>query len=252
MIQGLYSAATGMVAIERRHDVLANNVANAATPGYKRQEPVNMGFYQLFSDKLRHPAYYRQDVAPGGGVKMMETFPNLSAGQFYHTDDPLHVALQGPGFLVADTPNGPRYTRSGDLSIDGDGDLATRSGFKIQGVGGGAIPVGDGRVNIGLDGGVLVNGQPAGQLRLVEFENPERLLREGDSLYRASEEVAGQLATAGETFIQHKRLEMSNVNLPMEMGRMVIGMRAYEANQRVITTIDSTLGRLIDQVAVPR
>lgn len=252
MIQGLYTAATGMVALEARHDVLANNVANAATPGYKRQEPVQMGFYQLFSDELHRSSFYTRDTAPGGGVKMMETAPYMAGGQLYQTEDPLHVGLEGPGFLVVDTPEGDRYTRAGDLTIDAQGDLSTRSGFKLQSAEGGAISVGGGVALISDDGSVRVNGQPAGQLRVVEFATPNRLMREGDSLYRASDEVAAQMAPASDTLVQHKQLEMSNVNLPQEMGNMMLGLRAYEANQRVLTTIDTTLGRLIDQVAVPR
>lgn len=252
MIQGLYTAATGMVALEARHEVLANNVANAATPGYKRQEPVQMGFYQLFSDELRRPSFYTRDTAPAGGVKMLETYPYMNSGQLYQTGDPLNVALEGPGFLVADTPEGDRYTRAGDLTIDAQGDLSTRSGFKIQSAEGGAITVGGGVATIGTDGSVQVDGQAVGQLRVVEFAAPTRLVRVGDSLYRASDEVAAQMTAATDTTVQQKQLEMSNVNLPQEMGNMMLGMRAYEANQRVLTTIDTTLGRLIDQVAVPR
>jgi len=251
MIQGLYSAANGLVALESRQEAIANNIANAATAGYKRHQPVQFGFYQEFQTALRSPGWHRTDTAPGGGVKVIDTHPNLSNGIMQSTGNDLHVALQGPGYLVVDTEGGERYTRTGDLTIDADGELATATGYKLQSVSGRALTIGQGALNIGTGGAVAVDGQPVGQLRLVEFAEPHRLLREGDNLFAASAEVEEQRAEAADTRVVQGRLEMSNVNLPVELGSMMLGLRAYEANQRVITTIDATMSRLIDQVAMP-
>jgi flagellar basal-body rod protein FlgG len=251
MIQGLYAAASGMVALEERQSITANNIANASTPGFKRHQPVQLGFYQVFHQTMRHPLVHNLDAAPGGGAKIVESFPQLAGGVLRATDSPLHAAVQGPGFFVVDTPQGERFTRSGDFSIDMEGHLSTPTGFKVQGEGGGPIDVRGGTINIARDGGVTVDGIPAGRIRVVEFGAPERLLRAGDSLYAANEAVRAQMTGAGNSTVEQSRLEMSNVNLPQEMTSMLLGLRAYEANQRVIQTLDGTLGRLIDQVATP-
>lgn len=251
MIQGMYTAASGMLAVESRQDTIANNIANASTIGFRREAPVQLGFYQVFSETLQTPIHYNLEPAPAGGVKIVETYTKQDGGAFQNTENPLNVALRGPGYFVLDTPQGERYSRSGDFTIDIDGELATRNGNKVQSVSGQPIDVRGGEVNIDREGRVSVEGVPAGQIRLIEFASPERLNREGDSLYKASEEVLRQSAVAANTTMEQSTLEMSNVNLPAEMVQMMLGMRAYEANQRVIQGLDDTIGRLIEQVGMP-
>ena len=256
MNQGLYMAASGLVAVEARQTALANNIANVATPGFRRQTPVKLGFYQTFSEVLRHPFHFDVRSAPGGGVKLVETYTDLGAGALVSTGNPLNLAIQGPGYFVVDTPEGERFTRAGDFVVDADGDLATRDGFKVQSIGGAAIAVGAGEFLVAEDGSIQVDGQPAGQLRLVEFTTPERLLREGDNLYSAADDVLQGATEAADapvrsTRVSARQLEQSNVNVTVEMADMMLGLRAYEANQRVIQTIDSTFGRLIEQVGMP-
>lgn len=252
MIQGLYTAAAGMIAVEGRQDIIANNVANIGTPGYKRQEAVQLGFSQILNGQLRNPEHFNRIPAPAGGVKLVETFPHMDSAALRETDNPLHVGLAGPGFMVVDTPGGERFTRAGEFTIDVEGHLATPDGHKVQSVAGAPIDVRDGVVVIGREGGVTVDGVPAGQIRVVEFESPQRLMRQGDSLYAANEEVRARMIDAEETAVEQNQIEMSNVNVTLEMGKMMMGLRAYEANQRVIQTIDSTVGRMIEQIAMPR
>ncbi|MBI1319543.1 MAG: flagellar basal-body rod protein FlgF [Candidatus Hydrogenedens sp.] len=251
MIQGLYTAAGGMLAVEKRQEAIANNIANAATPGYKRAQPVQLGFYQVFQTAMRRPAWHRADTAPSGGVKLVDTYPSLQSGILQDTGNDMNLALQGPGFFVVDTPAGERYTRAGSFTIDPDGHLATGDGFKVQSASGQPLAIGSGSFNVGEDGTITVDGEPAGRIRMVEFAQPYRLQHEGGNLLRASQEVEQQRAESADTRLVQGRLEMSNVSLPQEMGGMMLGLRAYEANQRVITTIDETMGRLIDQVGMP-
>ena len=250
MIQGLYTAAGGMIATENRQAVIANNIANASTPGYKTHSPVQLGFYQVFTGKLQRPFRFDTEAAPAGGVKIVETYPDMRTGILRDTDNPFNVALEGPGFLVLDTPRGERYSRAGDFVVDGQGQLSTADGFKVQSVSGQPIDVRGGRVNIGRDGQVTVDGAEAGQLRLVEFEQPTRLVREGSNLFSASDELREKSAAAANTIVEQGSLEMSNVDLPREMIQMMLGMRAYEANQRVIQGIDASIGQLIEQVGM--
>ena len=251
MIPGLYSAASGMVAEEARQATLANNIANAATPGYKRQAPVSLGFYQVFSEKARSPFLWELEAAPGGGAKIVETYTDTTMGPLRQTGSPLNLALSGPGYIAVDTPRGERFTRSGDFTIDIDGHLATQDGMKVLSTDGEPIDVRGADVNIAQDGNVVVDGIPSGRISIVEFEQPERLTREGDNLYSASEEVRTRSAEASDTLVQQASLELSNVSLPYEMIQMIQGVRTYEANQRIIQTADSTLGKLIEQVGMP-
>lgn len=251
MITGLYTAANGMMANETRETVIANNIANAATVGFRRQEPVVEGFYELFSNKLVRPTRFNLNGAPGGGVKLVETYTNTAEGAITVTEDPLNVALMGAGFLSVQTPKGERFSRNGKFTIDGDQDLATVDGFKVMSDGGAPINVAGGLIAIGNDGTVSVNGTVRGRLKVTEFEDPHMLTRQGETLYYASEQAQERSTPATKTTVVHKALEMSNVNIPQEMINMIVGLRAYGANQKVVNAVDDTLSRLIDQVGTP-
>ncbi|MFP4502059.1 MAG: flagellar hook-basal body protein [Candidatus Hydrogenedentota bacterium] len=252
MIAGLYSAANGLVALHESQAATANNIANAATNGFKRTQPVQQGFYEVFSNTMRQPGAFDMERAPGGGVKVAETYASMRAGPLHTTGNPLDVGLEGPGFIAVDTAGGERFTRDGAFSIDGDGELATAAGHKVQNVGGGHLDVRGGIVIIGADGTVHVDGVPAGQIRMLEFENPQGLRQEGDNLYRAPEPVLDASARAANTRTLQSQLEGSNVNLSQEMTNLMLGMRAYEANQRSVRAADETISQLIEKVGVPR
>ena len=256
MNQGLYTAATGMMAVEARQSALANNIANVSTPGFKRHAPVQLGFYQTFSEVMRHPFHFNARSAPAGGVKVVETFTDLGGGAMQSTGNPLNVGIQGPGYFAVDTPRGERFTRAGDFSIDIDGHLATSEGFKVQSVAGGAIEVNGGQLIVAADGSVTVDGAPMGQIRLVEFAQPERLLREGTNLYLANDEVMNQSTEVANAVQQNTRLnqsnlERSNIDVTNEISSMMLGLRAYEANQKVIQALDGTLSQVISQGGMP-
>lgn len=252
VIVGLYAAANGLRAVADRQDVLANNIANAATPGFRRQRVIDKGFYPVFLDKARRPIWTDGVRAPGGGLQTTETFSDFASGGIRTTGNPLDVALQGPGFLAVETPQGERFTRNGTFTVDTDGQLATPDGFKVLGEGGGGIDVRGGRVQFARDGTVYVDGAPTGRLRLVEFEDAHMLTREGANLFRASDAALRRSAPAAETEVLAESLELSNVQLPYELIQMTMGLRLYEANQRVITAIDETASRVIQDVGTPQ
>ncbi len=251
MIQGLYAAATGMIALEERHAVVANNLANAATNGFKRQNAIPEGFYEVFLGKMGTPQILDAERGPGGGLKTFETYSDFSSGPLQTTGDPLNAALMGPGFFAVSTPNGDRFTRDGAFTIDADGQLATTEGYKVQGAGGGGIDVSGGSAQIDENGVVWVDGVQTGQLGITEFADPQLLQREGDNLYAAPQEALTQSAPATETMVAPKSLEASNVKVPVEMAQMILGLRAYTANQKVINAVDETVGRLISDVGSP-
>jgi flagellar basal-body rod protein FlgG len=251
MIQGLYAAASGMVGLERRQDVYANNIANAATPGFRRHVPVNQGFNEILLRSMRHPFRLNAERAPGGGQKIVETFTDVQGGNITVTEDPLNIALQGPGFIGIETLQGERFTRNGKLAVDTNGLLTTADGYHVQATNGGGIDVSGGAISIDQDGNVYSQGLFVAQIRLVEFEDPHMLMRVGANLYEASDEAMRRSAEAVDTRVLHKSLELSNVQVPSEMVAMMLGSRVYAANQRVINAIDETMGRLINEVAMP-
>ncbi len=249
---GLYMAAHGMRSIEDRQAVIANNIANAATPGFRRQEGIVEGFYHLLLGETGTVQRYDVRDAPGGGLKLTETFSDVRGGPVVATGRSLDAALEGPGFFGVETPFGERFMRHGSLSRNSAGALQTPDGFNVQSVGGGPLVLGEGRIMFSPDGTVLVNGQPAGQLRLVEFDDPHMLTREGRNLYRASVEALEQSAPAENTRVIGGSIEQSNVQVGAEVMKLRLGARAYAANQRVVNAIDETISMVIREVGTPR
>ena len=247
MIQGLYAAASGMISLEDRMAVTANNVANASTPGFRTQNAIQRGFDEVLLSQYRRPVWLNSEKAPGGGLRTLETFTDTRSGPVTMTGNALNVALSGPGYIAVSTAGGERYTRNGSFTIDGDGQLSTTDGLKVLGQGGGGIDASGGSVEIDEEGRVSVDGREAGRIRLVEFEDPHGLTREGHNLYAAT--TPGAEAT--ETRVAPKSLEMSNVQVPYEMTQMTLALRMYSANQKVINAFDETMTRLINEVGAP-
>lgn len=251
MIQGLYAAANGILSMEDRQAVIANNIANSTTPGFKRQISVQEGFYQTFLGATKNFSRFDAMTAPGGGVKLTETFTDFANGIIAQTGNPFDVALIGPGFFAVETPEGLRFTRNGKFSLGVEGELVTNDGYKVLSVDGNSITLGAGSVTFGSDGTVRVDGEVAGLIRIVEFDDNHMLTREGFNLYIASDAAQNRSHPATSTTVAAQSLESSNVSTAGEMVQMMLALRGYEANQRVIMAIDETTRRLIDQVGAP-
>jgi flagellar basal-body rod protein FlgG len=251
MIQGLYASANGMMAVEDRQAVIANNIANASSPGFKRQLAVQKGYYKAYFGEIDGVHRLNADRAPGGGLKTTQTFTDYSDGVIKTTGRDLDIALVGPGFLEVNTPRGERYTRSGKLAASSEGDLVTDHGYTVMSVDGEAINIAGGPFSIDSEGFVRVGGDERGQIRVVEFVEPHMLNRAGYSLYQASDEALELSGPGTNTVIAPQSLETSNVQLPSEVTHMIMAMRAYAANQNVINAIDQTASRMIDQVGAP-
>ena len=247
MIQGLYTAANGMVAVEDRQAIIANNIANASTNGFKSQLAVQKGYYgEYMGTKFPSNA-----TAPGGGVKLTETFSNFSGGGITKTGGDLDVAIMGKGFFNVQMGEQSLYTRNGQFSINPSGLLSTPSGYTVLDMDGSPIDVSGGVIAIDETGGVRVNGEVRAQLAVTQFEDPHGLKRVGDNVFQASEDMMAQASQAVDTQIGSQSLETSNVQVPTEMINMMMALRAYGANQKVISTIDETVSRMIDQVGSP-
>ena len=247
MIQGMYMAANGMIAVEDRQAVIANNIANASTHGFKRQLAVQKGFYGAFMGSKIPPT----NIAPGGGVNLTETFSNFSGGALIKTGGALDIALQGDGFFKVQQGDFNLFTRNGQFSVNSAGFLSTPDGNIVLDTGDNPIDVSGGIIAIDQTGGIKVNGEVRAQLAIIKFDDPHALKRLGDNIFQASEDALENAAQAIDPLVVSHSLETSNVEVPTEMINMMMALRAYGANQKVITSIDETLSRMIDQVGGP-
>ena len=234
MERGLYIAASGMLAELVRQDQLANDLANASTPGYKADRAAQASFGEL----LLENSATGQPIGPLGlGVHIAELKTDLAQGPVKQTDEPLDVALAGPGFLAVQTAQGTRYTRDGQLTVDAKGVLETATGNPVLDAQGKTISVVGhaADLTIGADGTITASGKTLGKLAILSLTNPAK---QGDTLFTGT---AGA-APAGTT-LQQGALEGSDTNPARVMVDMIVSLRAYEASQRVIHSIDETLQR---------
>jgi len=216
------------VTLERQLDVVANNVANINTSGFKADRA-------LFEEYLRSPAHEDNFVRADRRVSFVQdraTFRDFSAGPSEQTKNPLDVAIDGGAFLVVQTAAGERYTRDGGLQINNQGQLVTAGGDPVMGASGPIVfqPT-DKQINIAPDGSVTVVEGTArtdsvrGKLRLVSFADAQKLVKEGSNLYSAGQGIAPQPDTTSR--VRQGFIEKSNVNSVHEMSRMIEITRTY-------------------------
>ena len=224
MQRGLYIAASGMLTELARQRQLANDLANAATPGYKPDRATQRSFGELLLSNERSGA----PVGPLGlGVQVDEIRTDLSPAPLRETGEPLDLAIEGDGWFAVRTAEGVRYTRNGRFATDAGGRLVDQLGNPVLGRDGGTVTVGrDGRVAPGTVGAFAVEGA-----RKV-----------GDSLF------AGAAAGAATGRVRAGALEGSGVDPARSMVDMIASFRALEAGQKAIQTIDDTLGKAATQV----
>lgn len=249
MIRGLYQAASGMLAAEKINDVVANDLANVNTPGYKEDTGVEQSFNQVLMERIGNPSPLQlNSVQPIGseasGVVVSQVATIFSNGPLVQTGNPGDMAITGQGFFEVSTPNGLAYTRNGTFSVDGSGDLVTSQGYKVMGQSGPVTGLTAGYFSVLADGTIVANGRNVNKLTVMNF--PQGGLRkEGDNLFQAQ----GQGVAANNPGIKQGFLEQSNVDLSNEMVNMMSAMRSYEANQKVIQTEDSTLEKAANEIA---
>jgi flagellar basal-body rod protein FlgF len=213
--------------LERQLDVVANNVANVNTTGYKADS-------SLFEEFLASGAHEDNFVGGDRRVSYVQdrgTFRDFAQGAMEQTKNPLDVAISGSAFLAVQTPAGERYTRDGGLQLNNQGQLVTIAGNPVLGTSGPIVfqPT-DHDINISPDGTITVvegntrTDSVRGKLRLVSFADAQKLLKEGLNLYAAGE---GSAQPDLKSTIQQGFIEKSNVNAVAEMSRMIEVTRAY-------------------------
>ena len=233
MDRSLYIMASGMLTELARQDRIANDLANASTPGYKR----TVATQHAFGDILLQSRRTGEVVGDSGlGVEEAGSRVDLTQGALRMTDEPLDVALDGDGFFSVATANGVRYTRDGQFRVDADGKLVTAIGDAVLGTNGRPVVVGTSdKPTIGADGTVEVGGKPIGKLAIAALTNPAKV--DGGFF------TGGTAGPAKETAVRQGFLEQPNATAAETMVEMIESLRAFEADQRVIHSIDESLQR---------
>lgn len=246
MLRGLYTGAAGMMTQMTCTNVIANNLANVNTVGYKKDETVVKEFESMMLRRINDGPQEPEigELGRGSIVDDIRTIPNQ--GSIRQTGNTYDLCIEGPGYFAVETPRGERYTRNGSFTRSIDGELVTMEGMRVLAEGGAPVLIPDGAVvTIGARGEITVDDEQVATLRFVEFEDPLSLLKEGENLYAAQENLRGRPATG---MIAQGALEASNVNVVSEMIKMISAQRAYETNSKAVTTQDSLLDKAVNEV----
>jgi len=256
-VQTLYTAATGMQALETKLDVIANNMANINTTGFKKDRA---NFEDLFYRQYRLPGAEDSDgnrtstgVEVGLGVRVGSTQTNHEQGAFETTSNPLDLAIEGDGFFRVIDPNGDFfYTRAGNFGINANQQLVLGSAYngylEASGI---SIPPEAVDVVISADGQVQIRTQDSatlqnlGQIQLAKFINPDGLLKLGDNLYKetdaSSTPQVGNPGQQGFGQVRQGFLEASNVEPVNELIDLITTQRAFELNSQVVQAGDQIM-----------
>lgn len=253
-MRGLYTAATGMNAMQHQLDVTSNNIANVNTAGFKQDRAE---FQDLMYETLNYTAGQTSQttmnptgIDVGLGVRISGIQKNFSQGSLNTTSNTLDMAISGKGFFQITLPNGETaYSRNGEFKLNSDGAIVNGNGYLLSP----EIVVPDNvtDVSIAQDGTVSATdsttgaAQELGNITLVDFINSAGLIPLGNSLFMQSDASGDPIeGTPNEEqfgSIQQGMVELSNVTLVTEMVDLITAQRAYEANSKSITTADSML-----------
>lgn len=254
MLRSIEVAKVGMQAQEAKLDVVANNLANASTHGFKRlvaayqQLPAGETAITATPDvTLPDGALLQPAQLPRPDGPQLVTRVDLRQGPLEETGNPLDVAVNGEGFLVVATEAGERYTRAGNLRLDAEGNLTDGAGRRVLG-GGGPIQLPGGQLQIASDGSISAAGNALDRLRVVRFPDPTLVRAAGDGLLSLPEGMRPTDMGASEVHISQGYLERSNSNPVHELVSLIAAQRIFEAGQRMLVTDDETLNRAVNQL----
>jgi flagellar basal-body rod protein FlgF len=250
MIKGLYAAASAMLVGVNRQNVLAHNVSNMDTPGFKQVLTSMDDFYNtpvlnpLTGTTNPLDTSFIGDL--GLGVENSPEKIDFTGGALQQTGQPLDLAIQGDGFFQVRTPDGERYTRDGRFLQDAQGQLVTVDGYLVLDDAGQPIKLtADGEISVSGDGTIFQNGTQVARLGLASFANPAaELVRDQGNAFIANGQPTGQQTGV----VAQGYLEASNVEPAQVMTQMVQVARQYEAAQQMVQNQDELLGEAISSL----
>jgi flagellar basal-body rod protein FlgF len=245
MSEGLDLAELSMINDMARMRVISQNLANVSTTGYRADTAVTTQFepqlLQAQTDLLTGP---RDSLTP-----RIETYTSHDAGTYRNTGNPLDVALEGDAFFVIDTGQGEAYSRDGAFQLDGAGRLVNATGLPVMSTNG-DLRVGTSTPRIDKQGNVFDGDELLGQLKLVRFANPEKLVKAGRGYFLPE---PGQLSMAIEeddqALVRQSYVENSNVQMSTEVVQMMDVLQHFKSSQNVLRSYDQMLDTAISTIA---
>ena len=279
-MKNIWVPLSGQVAQQRKVETIANNVANANTVGFKKDQLVfkeHLAAYSQGADDIHIPRkefspadFYHTQGAENAMVTVDGSYTIHEQGQFIPTNNPLDIAIKGDGFIEVLSPTGVRFTRKGNLSLNREGELVTDQGFKVlsalnvnitaeslrEPAAIGALPKPEERVfkvptnskiTFSQDGEVLTRDGSLGKISIVEFSDKHALKKEGNSLFITPDE-ANILRTDIKSTVNQGFLEGSNVNAIEEMSELIKAHRHFESIQKAINAYDSISGKAANDI----
>jgi flagellar basal-body rod protein FlgF len=269
LLQGFYTAASGMLAQQRRIEMLTNNIANANTPGYKADQAALRAFPELLLSRLEEittPTKETRSFPAGSvvgpintGVYMQELIPNFRQGDIKETGQPTDMALingtlpanAGTLFFVVENENGDiRYTRNGNFTLNPQGFLTTNDGWYVLDENGQRIQLPSTDFTVNPDGTIVADNNRIARINIAFAANPNALAKEGNGLFRSENGVLpSALNNPNITYtLKQGFLERSNVDLNRAMTDMLSAYRAFEANQKIVQAYDRSMDKAVNEV----
>jgi flagellar basal-body rod protein FlgG len=238
MLEGLRTAAAGMLAQQQKLDAVANDLANANTNGYKR---LRVGFSDLLYERGGRPTT-SDNAQLGTGARIVHNGRQFEQGNLQNTGEPLNVGIEGEGFIKVKLSDGRQaLTRDGDLHIDGNGRIVTSFGGIVQPQI--TIPnnVQPSKITIGQDGAVTAAGQAVGRIALVTVRSPQNLESAGENAFVTSARSGNAVAAPAATKLKQSALEASNTDVSVAMTDMIEAQRTYQLTSKAIQTADQMM-----------
>lgn len=265
MIRGLYTSAWSMLANQRKMDVVTNNMANVNTTGYKKDTVVFQSFPEILTKRINDTQSPTNPSADIGTMALSsdvgEVYTYYTPGQMVQTGDRYDLAINddntgtttSPAFFTVGVINPQNnniqefYTKDGSFCLDANNQLVTKDGYAVLGKRG-PITLKPGDFTVDNKGNIIQNGTVVDTLRIAQFSDATQLRKFGNNLVQNS----GSQVTNFTGSVTQGYSEQSNVNVIDEMVDMISVMRAYEANQKVLQSQDSTLDKAVNEVGVVR
>jgi flagellar basal-body rod protein FlgG len=242
----LYQAAAAMNAQERWQELITENLAAGTVPGYRKQEI-------SFADVAAASPVNMNGVSSSNFlIPVARTSTSFQQGELRPTGDSTDFAIDGPGFFEVQLPNGDKaYTRDGEFQLNSKGLLTTKQGYAVLGNSGPIQfdPDNASPLTVSATGQITQGGNPKGQLRLVEFSNPNLLASTSDGCLIANQPGTVPTPAGNKTTVHQGFLEAPNTSPTAEMSSLINAMRIFEADQKVLQTQDDRMGKAINDLS---
>ena len=252
MIRSLYTAVSGMIALENKQNTIANNMANANTIGYKSEDLVLKSFQEvLLQNKDRLVGNQNVTSKLGTislGTKIDDVITKFTQGDLKDTGIQTDLAIAGRGFFQVQKGDNVLYTRDGNFKVSNEGYLVTSSGDRVLGksISTGEMQpifVGNSTFNVDNNNNVNINGVATQSIGTADFQDYSKLVKVGDNYYSGQNPIDN-----AKVYVKQGFTESSNVNISNEMVNMLTTMRNFETNQKILTMIDGTLDKAANKV----